>query len=103
MNQHYRHRQFPAGNPLANALVVIVGALAIGASFVLGLVAFVALGSIILVMAGIIGIRVWWMNRRLKRQFQEGGHQRASGSANIEVIEGEYRVVSTDKGHRDDA
>lgn len=97
MNQQYKHRQFPSGNPLANALVVVVGALAIGASFVLGLVAFVALGSIILVLAAIIGIRVWWMNRRMQRKFAEGAHQRAPGSVNIEVIEGEYSVVSTDK------
>ena len=101
MNQHFRRRQFPAGNPLANALVVIVGALAIGASFVLGLVAFVALGSIVLVLAGIIGIRVWWMNRKLRRHFAEGDHQRARGSANSEVIEGEYRVVSHDNKPHD--
>lgn len=101
MNQQFRQRQFPAGNPLANALVIIVGALAIGASFVLGLVAFVALGSIVLVMAGIIGIRVWWLNRKLSRGFAEGVQQRAQGSANIDVIEGEYRDVSNDDNSRD--
>lgn len=102
MNQQYRHRQFPAGNPLANVLVVIVGALAIGASFVLGVVAFVALGSIVLVLAGIVGIRVWWMNKRHKRRFAEGAHQQAPGSANAEVIEGEYRIVSSEKASSDD-
>jgi hypothetical protein len=102
LNQQYRHRQFPAGNPLANALVVIVGALAIGASFVLGVVAFVALGSIVLVLAGIVGIRIWWMNKRLKRRFPEGVHQQAPGSVNTEVIEGEYRIVSAKKEARDD-
>ncbi len=101
MNQQYRQRQFPAGNPLANALVVIVGALAIGASFILGLVAFVALGSIILVLAGIIGIRVWWMSRKMRKQFAEGAHQRAPGSSSVEVIEGEYRVVSHDNKTHD--
>lgn len=101
MNQQFRQRQFPAGNPLANALVVIVGALAIGASFVLGLVAFIALGSIVLVMAGIIGIRVWWMNRKLGRGSAEGVHQRAQKSASIDVIEGEYRDLSSDDKSQD--
>lgn len=101
MNQQYKHRQFPAGNPLANALVVIVGALAIGASFVLGLVAFVALGSIVLVLAAIIGIRVWWLNKRMGRQFAKGAHEPAPGAAKVEVIEGEYSVVSSDKKRHD--
>jgi protein-S-isoprenylcysteine O-methyltransferase Ste14 len=101
LNQHYKHRQFPAGNPLANALVVIVGALAIGASFVLGLVAFVALGSIVLVLAAIIGIRVWWLNKRMGRQFSKAGPERAAGREIVKVIEGEYRVVSTDKKRQD--
>ena len=43
------NRGIPAGNPIANALVVIAGALAIGASIVLGFFAFVVLGSIVLV------------------------------------------------------
>lgn len=102
MNQHFRQRQFPAGNPIANALVVIVGALAIGASFVLGLVAFVALGSIVLVMAAIIGIRVWWMTRRMKRQYGTDPQSRPPGSARVDVIEGEYRVVSNDNKSRDE-
>jgi hypothetical protein len=101
LNQHYKHRQFPAGNPLANALVVIVGALAIGASFVLGLVAFVALGSIFLVLAAIIGIRVWWLNKRMGRQFSKGANEPAPGAARVEVIEGEYSVVSSEKKRHD--
>ena len=58
------NRGIPAGNPIANALVVIVGALAIGASIVLGFFAFVILGSVILVLGAIIALRVWWFNRR---------------------------------------
>jgi hypothetical protein len=50
------NRGIPAGNPIANALVVIVGALAIGASIVLGFVAFVVLGSIVLILGSIIGL-----------------------------------------------
>ncbi|MDJ0712198.1 MAG: hypothetical protein QNJ14_17545 [Woeseiaceae bacterium] len=88
-------RGFSAGNPIANALVVIVGTLAIGASIVLGFVAFVVLGSIILILAAIVGVRVWWFNRKLQR---EGAAPRprdphASGG----VIEGEYHVVKGDE------
>ena len=91
-------RGFSAGNPIANALVVIVGALAIAASIVLGFVAFVVLGSIVLVLAAIVGIRVWWFNRRLRR---EAGAARPGGPAEPGppggVIEGEYHVVKGDE------
>ena len=55
------NRGIPAGNPIANALVIIVGALAIGASIVLGFFAFIVLASIVLVLGAIIGLRVWWL------------------------------------------
>ena len=89
------NRGFPAGNPIANALVIIVGALAIGASLVLGFVAFLVLGTIVLVLAAIVGIRVWWFNRKLQREGRVPGspEQPAPGG----VIEGEYHVVKGDE------
>lgn len=87
---------FPAGNPIANALVVIVGALAIGASIVLGFFAFVVLGSIILVLGAIVAIRVWWFNRKLvKEAGKRPPPTNPSGGGG--VIEGEYHVVKSDK------
>jgi len=85
----------PAGNPIANALVVIVGALAIGASIVLGFFAFVVLGSVILVLGAIIALRVWWFKRKLARQAgdQPKPQQQSEGG----VIEGEYHVVKGDE------
>ena len=88
-------RGFSAGNPIANALVVIVGALAIGASIVLGFVAFVVLGSIILILAAIVGIRVWWFNRQLRRE--GAGPRPTESEAPGGVIEGEYHVVKGDE------
>ena len=87
---------FPAGNPIANALVVIVGALAIGASIVLGFFAFVVLGSILLVLGSIVAIRVWWFNRKLIKEAAKRPppESQASGGG---VIEGEYHVVKGDK------
>lgn len=82
-------------NPIANVFVVIVGALAIGASIVLGFFAFVALSGVILMMATVIGVRVWWISRKLRRASPVRDH--ASARANAPgVIEGEYRVVGKD-------
>lgn len=84
----------PAGNPLANILVIIAGALIVGASIVLGFFAFLALSAIVLVSAAVIGIRVWWLNRKImKGQEQAPRKSRAPGG----VIEGEYRVVGKDR------
>ena len=93
-------RGIPAGNPIANILVIIVGALAIGASVVLGLVAFVVLGSIVAVLAGVIGLRLWWFNRKLAKQSQRASG--GAGSAQSGVIEGEFHEVSTDAGRDGD-
>jgi predicted lipid-binding transport protein (Tim44 family) len=89
---------FPAGNPIANALVVIAGALVVGASIVLGFFAFIALSGIVLVSAAIIGIRVWWLKRKMERAMGEQGEhgaQRTPGAPGG-VIEGEYKVVEKD-------
>lgn len=86
----------PFSNPLANALVLFVGALAIGASILLGFVVFLALGSLLLVLAAIVGIRLWWFNRKLRRDGHAGpGSGNAGATVNVEVIEGEYRIVQT--------
>lgn len=85
---------FPAGNPIANAVVVVAGILAIVASVVLGFFAFLALSAVILVTASVIGIRVWWLNRK--------SHGSSAGSAADNrtkpggVIEGEYHVIRKD-------
>ena len=87
------HRGFPAGNPIANLFVIIVGALAIGVSVVLGFFAFVVLGSIVLIMAAIVGLRVWWFKRQLGNAVPRGGRNKPTGG----VIEGEYRVVADER------
>ncbi len=97
MIQDFRHKQFPAGNPLANALVIIVGILVIAVSFVIGVVAFVALLAAAIVMAAVIGVRVWWLNRKLGTGQNSYMNQRHTKSAAPEIIEGEFRVISHDK------
>ncbi|NOX67907.1 MAG: hypothetical protein GXP15_01855 [Gammaproteobacteria bacterium] len=102
-NKPFGNRQFPVGNPLANVLVVIVGALVVGVSIVLGVVAFITLGALVLVLAAVIGIRVWWLGRKMRKQFAAGTNDSGQKSANVEIIEGEFRVVSPRKGRDSDS
>ncbi|MDJ0941684.1 MAG: hypothetical protein QNJ00_18110 [Woeseiaceae bacterium] len=93
MNEYSAKRGFPAGNPIANALVIIVGALVIGASLVLGFVAFVILSAVLLVLAAVVGIRLWWFNRKLKRSGATASIYGTERRGPDGFIEGEYHVV----------
>lgn len=85
------NRGFPAGNPIANIFVIVVGALAIGVSVVLGFFAFIVLGSIVAVLAAVVGLRLWWLNRKLR------GQRPAENGGPGGVIEGEYHVVDEEQ------
>ena len=91
------------GNPLANVLVIIVGALAVGASIVLGVVAFITLGSLVLIMAAVIGIRLWWMNRKIRKDFASGERSGPVKPGRIDIIEGEFEVVTNKKENDSDS
>ncbi|MFQ6005873.1 MAG: hypothetical protein ACE5OQ_10250 [Woeseia sp.] len=99
MSQYTGNRRLPAGGPIANIIVVVVGALIIGATIILGVFAFIALAAIILISAAVLGIRVWWLDRKKQRS----GEARHSDSGGNAIIEGEYRVVaeSRDKPRQD--
>jgi protein-S-isoprenylcysteine O-methyltransferase Ste14 len=85
------NRGIPAGNPIANLFVIVVGALVIGVSVVLGFVAFVVLGSVLVVLAGVIGLRLWWFNRKLRSQVPDNKKRHDGGNGG--VIEGEFQVL----------
>ena len=85
----------PGGNPLANVLVIIVGSIAIAASLVLGFFAFVVLGSIVLVMASIVGLRVWWFSRKFRKMAEKQGT--AGAEPDRGVIEGQFRIIAEDR------
>ena len=89
------NRGFPAGNPIANVFVIVVGALVISASIVLGFFAFVIVGCIVLIMAAIIGVRVWWFKRQLRGQMPHASTNNSTETGG--VIEGEYQVVAEDR------
>lgn len=91
------NRGFPAGNPIANIFVIVVGALAIAVFVVLGFFAFLVLGSIVAVLAVVVSLRVWWLNRRMR------GQPTARNGSTSGVIEGEFHVVDEDERIERDA
>ena len=98
MNQQFRPRQFPAGNPLANALVIIVGIIVISLSLALGVFVFVGVTGFLLVMGAIMAVRNWWLGRRFGRQGERDSGSPGTGQPHSpQIIEGEYRKV----GERD--
>ena len=97
MNANFKNSQLPGNSPLANVLVVVVGAIAIAVSFVIGVVAFVALAAAVLILGAIIGIRLWWLG--VKSRNHPGGRPMAGQAAKPQsnsnaVIEGEFHEVS---------
>lgn len=101
MNPYYQSRKMPFNNPIANALVIIVGALAVGASLVLGFIAIVGLASLLAVLASVIGIRLWWFNRKFRRQGPMP-KQQSPEDPSATVIEGEFRVVRNPEKDRNE-
>ena len=95
MNERLRYGRYPASNPVANALMAIVGALAIGAAIVFGFFIFLLIAGTVALLAGIIGVRIWWVGRKL-RKLQETAEKADPHPSNKSgIIEGEYHVIST--------
>lgn len=69
--------------------MVVGGVLAFAALLLFSLIAFLVIASVIIVLAGIIGIRLWWQRRKLLR----GADRRPPPDAPGNIIEGEYRRV----------
>ena len=90
-------RGFPAGGPIASALVIIVGSLVIAATIVVGFFAFLFLGSLLLVLAAIVSIRLWWIRRRMAKSPSPGASAGRGAGGTRQTIEGEYRVVIEEK------
>lgn len=97
-------RRLPFSNPLANTLVVLAGCVAILASLVLGLIAFLILGSLVMIFAALIGIRVWWLGRgrsaRSGPQDPAVGRRNGRSGSGSGVIEGEFRELTGERPGR---
>jgi membrane protein implicated in regulation of membrane protease activity len=93
VNQQYRYRPFPASNPLANALVVIVGIVVISLSLALGFFVFLGVTAFVVVMAAAMSVRNWWYGRKGGRPSgRPKGTGRSTRSEHV-IIEGEYQRV----------
>ena len=102
MNRQFRHRQFSASNPLANALVVIVGIIVISLFLALGFVVFLGIAGFMLVMAAIISVRAWWLKKRFGAQKGSEKVRDPGKPETHRVIEGEFHEVGSRDSDRDD-
>ena len=93
MNKQFRHRQFSAGNPLANVLVAIGGIIIIAISLALGFFVFLGIAGIVLLMAVIMTVRGWWYRRQFGRKSRPEQEIRRDTAVRRQIIEGEYREV----------
>ena len=102
VRQQFKIRQLPAGNPLASALVVIVGIIVISLSLALGFVVFIGIAGFMLVMATVISVRAWWLRKRFGAS--KGAEQKTTSSQQEthRIIEGEYREVRSRRSDHDD-
>jgi len=93
LNKQFRHRQFTAGNPLANVLVVIGGIIIIAISLALGFFFFLGMAGFVLLMAAIMTVRSWWNRRQFGRKSPPEQEIRRETTVRRQIIEGEYREV----------
>lgn len=93
MNQQFRQRQFPAGNPLANILVVVAGIIVISLSLALGFVVFLGIAGFMLIMATVFAVRNWWARHRFGRPADENRARPSPRPGQRQIIEGEFQQV----------
>jgi|SRR5882672_1758739 len=85
-----------SNKPLIQALSLIVAAGSLLLAFVLGAVVLVVLFAVGAIVAVAIAVRVWWLQRKLRRAAAE----HAEDPSTPRVLEGDYTVVSeTDAAH----
>ena len=93
-------RQFSfgtSGNPLLQALSLLVfGVLLVGA-VIMGAVVFAALLGLAVVAALALSVRGWWLRRTLRgRGPFDGGPEPPGQAKGARLIEGEYEIIDAD-------
>lgn len=92
------NRRVFSKNPIVNLLIIISGIIVTLASLVLGFFAFLIIGSIVLVIIFLIGIRMWWLNNKIYKNMSSRYKERTyENKKNEEYIEGEYQIVDDDE------
>jgi membrane protein implicated in regulation of membrane protease activity len=94
-------RQFsfkPSGNPLVQALSVIVfGVLLVGA-IIMGAFVLAALVGVGLIAFAVLAVRVWWFRRKLRNRAPS---EASRGPQGERLIEAEYEVLDVERRERD--
>lgn len=74
--------------------MLVVGALAAAGALILGFITFTVIAGIILVLACVVAVRLWWFKRAfMKGQPTQEQTQSRDTSSGDNVIEGEYQEV----------
>lgn len=85
------------GNPVANAITMVLGGLALAAALVFGFAAFLVLLLVGAVFVSFVSIRLWWLRRKFaKAGGQMHGHPGRPPSESGSTIDAEYEVLSRD-------
>ncbi|MEM8984552.1 MAG: hypothetical protein AAGC71_16090 [Pseudomonadota bacterium] len=84
--------RFSGGNPFMNALTAVLGVVALIAGIAFGFVALLIFLVAALVFASVVGLRLWWFNRR----FRGAATKQRPPSAGA-IIDGDYEVVDRDQ------
>ena len=93
-------RQFSfgtSGNPLLQALSLLVFAVLLVGAVIMGAVVFAALLGLAVVAALVLSVRGWWLRRTLRGRGPFDGDPPPPGQAKgARLIEGEYEVIDAD-------
>ena len=89
-----------SGNPLVQALWLLVFALALAGAFIVG--AFLLMGILGLAVITFLGfkLRGWWLQRRPRGGPPGGGSGPGGRGKGIRYIEAEYEVIDSDASPR---
>jgi hypothetical protein len=101
-----RFLSFGSGNPLAQALSLLVFAMVLIGAVIMGAVVLAALVGLAIVAFVVLKLRSWWLRRGSRgRDPNDGPGSGGPGrpAKGIRYIEGEYEVVDADaERHRSD-
>lgn len=82
-------------NPLVNFVTIVVGAAVAAGALLLGFLTFTFLAGLMLVLACVFAIRIWWIRHVvMRRAARPKGSPGTADSGGPVTIEGEFRSVS---------